>query len=252
MLEKINMASTQPAPPDPVSSPPEEELQLRKQADAKTQKEMERQKQLLEQEDAEFKKKLEEKNLKELMEMQRHLREEAESKKSVLDAVRQGDMSALTPYVKKQPEDWIKINTTEDAQKVRGVLAEKHLRNEASIEEVRGSADPTLKMEYAKQWLKETFPTQQTDAILVRDTKGNYMVACLGVSPEEIDAAQKLQTDKHRAEQKSAEVATHIQERVKEESRKTGTASIDETVTAPAPATPNVQREPSSHGRQTA
>jgi hypothetical protein len=191
------------------------------------------------QEDAEFKEELDGKSLKELMQLQRRLREEAERKASVLNATKGGDISALRPYM-KNPHDVAVINT-EDDEKGVAIVAEKHLRNEISVDYVKGAESPAQALEDKKQWLKETFPTQQSDAILVKDIDGNYLVESLGISIQEMNAAKDVQKDKRDFEEKAGQVTTYIQEKIhKGPQRDAGPASDG---SATALSTPSVQRQ---------
>jgi hypothetical protein len=191
-----------------------------------------------EQEDSAFKKQLDDKNLKELMQVEKDQQVEAAKKASVLSAIKRGEMSALTPYMKDVPE-LVRVNTEDEARR-DAIIAEKHLRNESFVEYVKESQTPAQALEKQKKWLKETFPTLQTDAILVTNKRGDYLVESLGVSVEEANAAERLQIEKRRAEERSAEVTARIQEKIKEGPQKT--AAISEQA-ATALATPGFQHE---------
>jgi hypothetical protein len=223
--------------PDSVNS--EEEPQRGSQTVSRTQSEQERMQKKQQQEDADFKKQLDDKNLKELMQVEKDQQVEAAKKASVLSAVKRGDMSALTPYMKDGLEV-VRVNP-EDGARRDAIIAEKHLRNESFVQYGKESQTPAQALEEQKKWLKETFPTQQTDAILVRNARGDYLVESLGVSVEEATAAERLQIDKRRAEERSAEVTARIQDKIKEGPQKTAGLPSNQTVTALA--TPGIQRE---------
>jgi hypothetical protein len=232
-----------PAPfqTDPVSVSSMEEPQRSNQiaSRALTQPELGQKKQQ-EQEDAEFKKQLDEKDLKQLIQLQRQQAEEAERKAAAVSAVKRGDLGALSPYMKSG--HGLADIDPEDNARGAAIIALKHLRNESSVGYIhveRGEV-PAQALEESKRWLKDTFPTVQTDAIIVRDTRGNYAVESLGVSIDEIVAAQSLQNDKRRAEERSAEVTARIQEKIKDGPQKTAAIS-ERSVTALA--TPGVQHE---------
>jgi hypothetical protein len=226
---------------DPVSVSSEEEPQRSNQITSRTltQQELGQKKQQQEQEDAEFKKQLDEKDLKQLMQLQREQQEEAERKAAALDAVKRGDMAALSPYKKGDDFDTVAVDK-QDSQRNNAIIANEHLRNEKFVSPIEEGIDPAQKVERAKKWLKETFPTLKTEVTLVKDKDGKDYIATLGVSLDEAVAAQGLQNDKRRAQERSAEVTAHIQEKIKEGPQKT--AAISEQ-TATALATPSVQRE---------
>jgi hypothetical protein len=249
------MTTIPPFPTDSISVIAEAVPQLEPQLDKRLaamalierRTEQEREKQL--QEDAEFKKQLDDKSLKELMQLQRQLREEAEKKASVLKAVRGEDMLAPTAYIKDRNE-W-EVLTSEDADRIIAALREKHIRTDVaaalntSFSAVKAGQDPNQQLQETKKWLTETFPDKPTDALVVKDDlHGGYIVVSLGVSDYEIDAARELQSDKRRFEEKSADVTTRIQEKIKEGPQKT--ASLVPDVTATALATPDVQRDPTA------
>jgi hypothetical protein len=213
------------------------------------QTEQEKQQQL--REDAEFKKQLDDKNLRELMQLQGQLREETENRASVLKAVKGEDMLAPTAYIKDRNE-WA-VLTVEDAHRIVAASREKHIRDDVpaalttSFSPVMDGRDPSHQMEEMKKWLGETFPGKPTDALVVRDNvHGNYIVVSLGVSDYEITAARALQTDKRRFEEKSAEVMTRIQEKIKEGPQQSAARAPDQIATALA--TPSVRREPQELG----
>ncbi len=184
-------------------------------------------------------------SLKELMDTRQKLQEEEASKTSVLRTVKGGDLSALAPYIKTSPDQWLKLND-EDIKKEDALITEKHLRNESSVERIKEGEDPAKALESTKKWLKDTFPTQQTDALLVQDDKGNYFVARLGVSLKEMDAAIALQIQQRRAAKEAGEIETRIQEKIKEGHQQIASAA-DETTRALA--TPAVQRRPAPHDK---
>jgi hypothetical protein len=237
------MPITQPFQTDPASVSSEEEPQRGSQIVSRTQREQElmQKKQQQEQEDADFKKQLDDKNLKELMQVEREQQVEAAKKAAALDAVKRGDLGALSPYMKSG--HGVADIDPEDNARGAAIIAEKGLRNESFVGYIhveRGEV-PAQALEESKKWLRETFPTIQTDAIIVRDTRGNYAVETLGVSIEKVDAAEQLQIDKRRAEERSAEVTARIQEKIKEGPQKTAVLPSGET--AMALATPGVQHE---------
>jgi hypothetical protein len=239
--------TTQPAQPEPVSTAPEEETQFLKQAEIKTQKEQERQKQQQEQEETEFRKQLEEKNLKELMELQKQLEKDAENKTAAIDAVNRGDLSALTPYIKHSEHDRVRINH-EDAEKGMAIIAEKHLRNEKFVSSIKEGQNTDDALDYSNRRLKELFPTLNTEVALVKDDKGKPYIATMGVSMDEVQAAEELRHQQRVATKQSAEVAAHIQDKIKEGPQKTAADSVDDE-TIKTPVTPSVQRENAAHGR---
>jgi hypothetical protein len=204
------------------------------------------------QEDAEFRKQLDEKNLAELMQLQRVQQEEAERKTSALKSVSSGDASALLPYMSgsqmRRANDMYYINTQslEDDERIIAAGREKHIPDNvpavlsSSYSPVREGQDPALALEETKKWLEETFSSRPTSAVLLRMRDGENVVVSLGVSHDEVDAARALQNDQRRAEVKSAEITSRIQERIKEESQKVVMQGLDE---APRSlTTPDVQR----------
>jgi hypothetical protein len=250
------MATTPPSQFDPASLSVQELMYLRKElvAQALVDQQMERQKQL--REDAEFAKQLDTKNLKELMQLQKQQQEEAERNATALNAIKSGDMSAVEPYMKagcfaltedKKGENEWELIKPEDLDRIVAVGREKHIRDDVpaafttSMDYVKEGQDPAQKLEDTKKWLQNTFSTRPTDAILVKDRDGDYVIVSLGVCDEEIKAARDLQTAKSRAEEKSAQVTTRIQQKIQEGPQKTAAPAPDETATALA--TPVVQRE---------
>jgi hypothetical protein len=232
---------TPPFQTEPASVNSEEESQRGSRIVSRTESEQERmqKKQQQEQEDAEFKKHLDDKNLKELMQVEKDQQVEAAKKAAPLDAVKRGDMGALSPYM-KDGHQFVRVNR-EDTIRRDAIIDEKHLRNESFVDYVKESRTPAQALEEQKKWLKETFPTQQTDAILVTNKRGDYLVESLGISVEEATAAERLQIEKRRAEERSVEVTARIQEKIKEGPQKTAALPSDQTVTALA--TPGIQHE---------
>jgi len=207
-------------------------------------------------EDAEFKKNLDNKNLGELMEMQKRQQEEVERKVSALNAIKRGDMSALPPLLggmnmdlaafAKGRNEWDLIEY-EDIERMDTLMREKHISVDViaakvnSIEYVKQGQDPARQLEASKKWLNDTFPARATAAMLVKDRQGDYVIVNLGVSDEEIKAAKDLQADKLRAEDKSSQVTARIQEKIREGLQTTTALATDHTVTALA--TPATQRQ---------
>jgi hypothetical protein len=194
----------------------------------------------------EFKEEIANKSIRELMLLQRELQEEAERKASVLKAVKGEDMLAPTAYIRDR-HVWESLSLADD-DRIIDALRAKHIRTDViaalntSFSPVKEAQDPAAQLEETKKWLKDTFPDRPTDALIVRDTiHGGFMVVSLGVSDYETDAAKEIQADKLRAEDKSSQVTTRIQEKIKEGLQSTTTLAADHTVTALA--TPAKQRE---------
>jgi len=205
-------------------------------------------------EDAEFTRNLDSKNLKELMQSQRLEQQEAERITRELDTFKMGDVPA---YLRPDPDasycadpkldyyldslsykDYFRMY---DRMQEMGLPEPASYRSTTSFAEVKDGSDPAKQLEETKKWLKETFPSRPVDAILFKKQTGGYAVVSLGVSDDEVDMAKALQNDKRRAEDKSAEVTTRIQEKIREGSRKE--AAFDPHESPKALSTPSAQRE---------
>ena len=188
-------------------------------------------------------KELREKSLEELMALQRRKAQEAEDAGKALRAVRNGDLSPLASHMRSdESPDSSEING-KDAARAHRVIAEKHLRDKQFVSEVYKGEDPAAAQESQRQRLKKFFPSTPTETLLVRDDHGNVMVATLGISVEEMDAAYRLEAQQQKAREESERVTGAIQNRVKElgnaESKTEGAQTI------PANAVPR-RREPES------
>jgi len=212
------------------------------------QREQERQRQ----EDAEFKKQLDDKNLAELMLLQKHQREEAKKTAAALERVTAADMSVVTPYMSTaltshgSDNYYIEAMSNEDVNRIVAVEQIKHIRDDlpsiltTSFSPVK-EGDPMQQLEERKKWLEQTFTAKPTDAILVKLSTGENVIVSIGVSDMEVDAAKALQNDQRRAEERSAEITGRIQEKILEGSRKE--AAFDPHEPPKALSTPTPQQE---------
>ena len=195
------------------------------------------------QEEAEFSKRLDSMELAELMGLQRQTREEADKQAAALKAVRQGDMSALNPYMGVASQSPF-LNETftyyqngmslEDLDRVIAAKRAKNIpddvpsRETSSFSPIQKGQDPTQQLEETKKWLQETFKGKPTDALLIKTSDGEYAVASLGVSDAEVTAARALQNDQQRSEARSAGITSRIQEKIREQSQQTPSPNHDQ------------------------
>ena len=173
-----------------------------------------------EKEEMEFLERLNGMSLGELLEWQRQMKEEAARAGTALHAVREGDLSALAPYIQPQTKGMVMLSA-EDTQRERAAIAEGHLRNEKTVWDIKEGRDPAQALKDAKKWLKDAFPALRTEAIVVKDTQERFYIAVLGVSSEEVEAVGRLKSKTKEAAKRTGEIDARIREKISQEPQKT-------------------------------
>jgi hypothetical protein len=177
---------------------------------------------------------------------QKQMQEQTAKEAAALHAAKEGNLSALTPYVGSHTIPTVRLNH-EDAERERAIIAEKHLANEKSVSPA--GQDPARTLQITKKWLSETFPPGRADALIVKDTEGRFYIAIVGLSAEEVGAAAQLTYRQKQAAKRSEKITTRIQERITHEQQKTvPTPTTDEAI-ATSTARHRQRQEPSSTTR---
>jgi hypothetical protein len=179
--------------------------------------------------------------LKELMTLSETAQGVAQSRKSILAAVKDGDLSALEAY-EGQNVDYPTVRVSSElVQREMQIISSRHMRDEYSAQTTYDGMDLNSQLEATKKWLKDTFPGQETEALLGTDKDGHAIITRLGVSNEQIIAAMAVQAEQRRAENAAAKIEDEILNRMIKEPLSSGPSGRSEPLRAlPTPAQPPV------------
>jgi hypothetical protein len=171
-----------------------------------------------EKEKARLQQELEARNLKELMALQGQLEKKGEETAAVLHAVRQGDLSVLKPYIKHETEkDPLVTLSAEDAQRTKEILSRGNIRKDLYVLGVPPEKAQQV-LEANRKILRETFPTLNTEVMLVKSDSGQSYVQILGISFEEVQAALRLKDQQQKMAKQSQAVNEAIQHKISQPS----------------------------------
>ena len=147
------------------------------------------------------------------MEAQRAAAELAQKMADEMRAVHDGDMDKLSPFMKPRSYPRYAL-TCSDVAKTKKLAEEEHLDLEKlHVYPPHEGETAEAALEGQKAWLKGTFGNR-ADAMLVRTVDGRTVVAIVGISIYEADAARELQGQQREAQKQSDIVTDEIRERV--------------------------------------